>query len=78
MNHRELPPARRRFLVSAFSSLGCVLSLGSLVLVSGCSDDKAAGQIDNPVDTIKTPDAQDSMKASREGYMKRGVMPKAK
>jgi hypothetical protein len=75
MTHRDLPPTRRRFLVSALSSLGC---LGSLALISGCSDDKAAGQLDNPGDITKTPDAQDSMKASMDMYQKKGIMPKKK
>jgi hypothetical protein len=78
MNHRELPVPRRRFLVSALSLVGCAFSLGSLALISGCSDDKGPGQLENPGDVTKTPDAQDSMKASMENYQKRGVMPKKK
>jgi hypothetical protein len=76
MSHRVPSPPRRRFLVSALSTLGGVLSLGSLALIAGCSDDKAGGQIENPGDVTKTPDAQDSMKASMDMYRKKGIMKK--
>jgi hypothetical protein len=80
MSHSELPVPRRRFLVSALSSLGLVLSLGSLASISGCSDEKGSGQVADTSNIAKSESAQDSMKASMEQYMKRGnpAMPKKK
>jgi hypothetical protein len=72
MSHHDVPAPRRRFLVSGLSVLGCVLSLGLLAAISGCGEDKSGGQVDNPGDVAKTPDAQDSMKAAMEQMKKRG------
>ena len=74
MNHEDALIPRRRFLTSTLSRFGGALALGALVVTGGCSDDKGPGMIDNPEDTVKTPDAQDSMKAAREQLQKRGAM----
>lgn len=42
--------------------------MGSAALLSGCGDDKAPGQVESTGDVTKTPDAMDSMKASRAKY----------
>jgi hypothetical protein len=67
MNHHgETPWPRRRLLVSGLSLLGGALSLGSVSLLSGCSDEKSAGQLENVPDPTKTQSGQDSMKAYME------------
>jgi hypothetical protein len=65
---------RRRFLISGLSLLGCTFSLASAAMLSGCSDEKAGGQLENPGDVTKTPDAMDSMKAY-QGQMKERKKP---
>ncbi|MHB1559605.1 MAG: hypothetical protein ACYC61_19325 [Isosphaeraceae bacterium] len=65
-------PQRRRFLASSLSFFGLALTLGSAALMSGCGDDKSAGQLENKGEITKTPDAQDSMKAYMEQGQKRG------
>lgn len=63
---------RRRFLASGLSLFGLALTLGSAAAMSGCGDDKSAGQLENKGEVTQTPDAQDSMKAYMEQTTKRG------
>jgi F0F1-type ATP synthase membrane subunit c/vacuolar-type H+-ATPase subunit K len=72
LGSKGLPEQRRRFLTSGLSLFGIAFAMGSAALVSGCSDDKSAGQVENKGDIAKTPDAQDSMKASMEQMKNRG------
>jgi hypothetical protein len=67
MNHHgETHWLRRRLLVSGLSLFGTVLTLGSAGLLSGCGDEKSAGQLENVPDPTKTQSGQDSMKAYME------------
>jgi hypothetical protein len=50
-------------LVSGLSLFGTVVTLGSAGLLSGCGEDKSAGQLENVQDPTKTQSGQDSMKA---------------
>jgi len=72
MNHSgETRWLRRRLLASGLSLFGSVLAMGSVSLLSGCGDDKSAGQLENPPDPTKTPDGMDSMKAFMQEQKKR-------
>ena len=64
MNHHgETHWPRRRLLVSGLSLFGAALTLGSAGLLSGCGDEKSAGQLENATDPTKTQGGMDSMKA---------------
>ena len=57
---------RRRFVISGLILFGRALLLGSVAVSIGCSDEKGPGQVENAGEVTKTPDAQDSMRASME------------
>jgi hypothetical protein len=63
---------RRRFLISGLSLLGCTFSLASAAVLSGCGVEKSGGQLEDPGDVTKTPDAMDSMKAYQGQMKERG------
>jgi hypothetical protein len=55
---------RRQLLVSGLSLFGSAVTLVSASLLSGCGDEKSAGQLENVSDPTKKQDGMDSMKAS--------------
>jgi hypothetical protein len=64
-----LPAQRRRFIVSGLSLFGSAFALGSAAALSGCGENVGPKQTtEAAADVTKTPDAMDSMKASREKY----------
>ena len=78
MNHPgETHWPRRRLLVSGLSLFSAVLTLGSASLLSGCSDEKSAGQLENVQDPTKTQSGMDSMNAYKSQHLTKSGKPKA-
>jgi hypothetical protein len=65
---------RRRLLASGLSLFSTVLTLGSASLLSGCSDEKSAGQIENAPDPAVV--AKDSMNFYKSQHLQKSGKPK--
>jgi hypothetical protein len=79
MNHPgETQRPRRHFLVSGLSLFGAGLTMGSAVLLSGCGDEKSAGQLENVPDPTKTQSGMDSMNAYKSQHLNKSGKAKGK
>ena len=69
---------RRRLLVSGLSLFSAALTLGSASLLSGCGDEKSAGQLENVPDPTKTQGGMDSMNFYKGQHLGKTGKPKGK